>query len=284
MSRLYTRLQKTVAYFTFCIALSAWSGFSLSDDSVLATVNGDPITEAFVTQLMEELQGQFEGVPESDQKAAALSSAIEIKMLSQRAKTEVFTDNSTYKQKLQLMEERLLHEMYISEKVSEAVTDDALQARYDTIVGDKSPETEVHARHILVGTREEAQAIIKLLDEGGDFVELAKEKSIGPSSGNGGDLGYFTAGRMVPEFEVAAFELEAGTYTGSPVVTQFGFHVIKSEDKRQTSIPTFDEIEPQLRQLALSQTYGRLIAETRENSTIEFADKALESSVKQFEN
>lgn len=277
---------KSTSRITVCIALLVGISWSLAaeENKVLATVNGDPITESYVDQIMQELESQFADVPEPDRQAAALSSAIEIKILSHRARTEGFTEHSTFKQKQQIFEERLLHELIISETISDAITDDALRARYNLAVSGVTSETEVRARHILLGSREEAVAIIKQLDDGADFTELAKEKSIGPSNSNGGDLGYFTAGRMVPEFEAAAFALEAGAHSSSPVVTQFGFHVIKSVDKRQTSVPSFDEVKPQLQQRAISETYGRLMSETRESATIEFTDKALESSVMKFGN
>ncbi len=281
-----TPLQLFTANIIFSIALLTGAGSSLAaeESKVLATVNGDPVTQAYVDQVMQDLEAQFANLPESDRLAAGLSSAIEIKMIAQRARSEGFEENSTFMQKQQLFEERLLHELYIENKVSDALKDEALRARYDKAAGNHTPKTEIRARHILLGTRDEAVAVIKQLDEGADFIELAKEKSIGPSSTNGGDLGYFSVGRMVPEFEAAAFALEAGTYSSSPVVTQFGYHVIRSEDKRQTSLPAFEEVKPGLQQQALSETYGQMMSQTRGNTVIEFTDSALERAVKQFSN
>jgi peptidyl-prolyl cis-trans isomerase C len=110
-----------------------------------------------------------------------------------------------------------------------------VKARYEQEVAAVPPEEEISARHILLETEEEAKALITELDAGKDFAELAKEKSTGPSAGNGGDLGYLTKGRMVPEFEAAAFALTPGQYGKEPVKTQFGWHVIKVEERRETS-------------------------------------------------
>ena len=112
------------------------------------------------------------------------------------------------------------------------MTDDEVKARYDEEIKKLPPQEEVHARHILVKTEAEAKDIIKQLDAGKDFAELAKEKSTDPNKSEGGDLGYFAKGRMVKEFEDAAFALKKGEYTKTPVKTQFGYHVIKVEDKR----------------------------------------------------
>src|SRR5690606_21794865 len=108
-------------------------------------------------------------------------------------------------------------------------------------------QEEVNARHILVKTEDEAKAIISELDAGKDFAELAKAKSEDSNKSDGGDLGWFTKGRMVPEFEEAAFALEKGAYTKAPVKSQFGYHVIKLEDRRDVQPPAFEQVEPQIR-------------------------------------
>ncbi len=284
MSCLRTYFHKTLVCLAFGSALSFLPGMTLSaaESDVLATVNEEPITEAYVDQLLGELTQQFAQLPESERKAAALFSAIEIKMFAQLAVDEGLDKNSTDQPELQLSGDRQLHERYIREKVVESVTEENLQARYDRVLKNSGPTLEFKARHILVSSREEAEAIIQSLDDGGDFSELAKQKSIGPSGKNGGDLGYFGAGQMVPEFEVAAFALENGSYTTEPVVTQFGYHVIKMEDKRQAPVPTYDEVKQQLRQVIISENYANLISQTSADAAIEFTDKELEAAVNRF--
>jgi len=138
----------------------------------------------------------------------------------------------------------------------------------------------VRARHILVKDKAEAEAVISELQGGADFAELAKKRSTGPSGPNGGDLGYFPRGAMVPAFESAAFALEAGSFTQTPVQTQFGWHIILVEEKRIAEAPTIEELAPQLRQNLISQNLGRLLDSLRSNARIErrpFADIRLEA-------
>ena len=139
-----------------------------------------------------------------------------------------------------------------------------------------TPQEEVQAAHILVQTEDEAKAIIKELDAGGDFAAIAKAKSQDPGSAKmGGDLGYFTQGKMVPEFEKAAFALEVGKYTETPVKSQYGYHVIKVTDKRKQPLPTYDQVKDQVRQMVLRDTFVATVAELRKDSKVEIVDPTL---------
>jgi peptidyl-prolyl cis-trans isomerase C len=126
-----------------------------------------------------------------------------------------------------------------------------------------------------VKTEDEAKDVIKQLDAGKSFADLAKEKSTDPNKADGGDLGYFTKGRMVKEFEEAAFALDKGTYTKTPVKTDFGYHVILVEDKRDAAPPAFDQVKDQVRQLVMRDKYLALLASAKEKSKIEITDEAL---------
>jgi peptidyl-prolyl cis-trans isomerase C len=126
-----------------------------------------------------------------------------------------------------------------------------------------------------VKTEQEAKDVIKQLDGGKDFAELAKEKSTDPNKADGGDLGYFTKGRMVKEFEDAAFSLEKGTYSKTPVKTDFGFHVIKVEDKRDAPPPPLDQVKDQVRQLVMRDKYLALLAKAKETSKVDIMDETL---------
>ena len=143
------------------------------------------------------------------------------------------------------------------------------------------PVNEVHARHILVKTKEEATAIIKQLDGGAKFEDIAKEKSSDGSAGQGGDLGWFGPGQMVPEFEKAAFALEVGAYTKEPVQTQFGWHVIKVEDKRAQQPPAFEQVKDQIRSALLREKYFALVKSVRDAAKVEIADPELKKGVEQ---
>ncbi|MCW5720876.1 MAG: peptidylprolyl isomerase, partial [Devosia sp.] len=160
----------------------------------------------------------------------------------------------------------------------DAVTPEEVKARYDKEVAAITPEDEIRARHILVKTEEEAKAIIKDLHAGKDFIEIAKEKSTDPNKSEGGDLGYFGKGRMVPEFETAAFALEKGAYSKEPVKTQFGFHVIKIEDKRKQQPPALEQVEAQVRQLVMRDKYLELLEKAKAAAPIDIQDAALKTA------
>jgi peptidyl-prolyl cis-trans isomerase C len=167
------------------------------------------------------------------------------------------------------IERQLLQRSAITQAINKSVTDAALQNAYSKMKIENKGNEEIHARHILVKEEKTAIAIIAELDKGKKFAELAKTKSTGPSAKNGGDLGYFGRGQMVPEFEKAAFAMDKGSYTTTPVKTQFGYHVIKQEDRRARVIPSFAEIEEGLRS-QLSQVAGaQYMAELRKKAKIE---------------
>lgn len=144
-----------------------------------------------------------------------------------------------------------------------------MKALYDA---ETSKIEQVKARHILVKTKDEAEAIIKMLDEGADFIELAKTKSTGPSGPNGGDLGFFGKGQMAPRFEKAAFALEIGKYTPKAILTQFGFHIIKLDERRTAPAPEYDTVKDQFRQVILRDKYGELIKDARKKLNVKIMD------------
>jgi len=253
-------------------------------DTVLAIVNDQPITEADLDLAIEDLDQQFARLPEDQKRAAALSAVIEIRLMAAEAAAKGIDKDPEMQRRLAFLQQRALHAAVIDKEVQAKITDDEIRARYDKEIAAQPAENEVRARHILVKTKEEAEAIIKVLDGGKKFEDIAKEKSTDPGSGaNGGDLGYFSAGQMVPEFEKAAFELAPGTYTKTPVQTQFGFHVIKVEDKRAKQPPAFDDVKEQVRSLLLRDKYLELIKGLRESAKIQIDDPALKKSVEGME-
>jgi peptidyl-prolyl cis-trans isomerase C len=248
--------------------------------AVIATVNGQDITEGDLTLAEGDLDQQFARLPAEQRRAAALSAIIEIKLLASEAQTKGLDKDEEFQKRMQFLQDRALHSAVVEKEVAGNITDEEIRARYDTEIAKTPAQNEVHARHILVKTKEEADAIIKDLDGGANFEEIAKEKSSDPGSGaNGGDLGYFGAGQMVPEFEKAAFALEVGAYTKEPVQSQFGFHIIKLEDKRQQQPPAFDQVKDQFRSLVLRDKYFALVKSLREASKVEITDPALKQAV-----
>jgi peptidyl-prolyl cis-trans isomerase C len=158
-----------------------------------------------------------------------------------------------------------------------AVTDAAMRKIYDEAGKQMAGEKEVRARHILVPTEDEAKAVVEELKKGTDFAELAKQKSKDSSAAQGGDLDYFTEDQMVPEFAGAAFKLEKGQVS-APVKTQFGWHVIKVEDKRDRQIPPFDKVKDQIESYLVRRTQAELVAKLRQGAKVDRLDRAPQAS------
>jgi peptidyl-prolyl cis-trans isomerase C len=261
------------------IVAAVESGMSTGDSSpasssakvegkVLATVNGKEITDVDVTALYETLPAQYKQAPKEFVEQQLLEQLVSMAVIGQAAEQEQMAEQEEFKERLNTVRDQLLQEFYLKEKIEEMVTDEVVRAEYDKFAAEFVPAEEVSARHILLKNAEEAADIIKLLDDGGDFAELAKEYSTGPSGPAGGDLGYFTKDRMVPEFAVVAFELPTGEYTKSPVKTQFGYHVIKVEDKRKTQPPAFEEKEAEIRGEKTNSMVTELIDELKAAASI----------------
>ena len=263
---------------------SATFGALAQADTVVATVSGQPVTEADVQMAVSELDQQFAQLSPEQKRAAALSAIIEIRLMAEKAKAAKLDQDDEFKRKLAFLNDRALHAQVIEKEISPKVTDEDLKARYDKEIGARPPVEEVHARHILVKTEEEAKDVIKKLEEGGDFEAIAKEKSDDPGSGaNGGDLGFFSKGHMVPEFEAAAFALEPGSYTKTPVKSEFGFHVIKVEEKRTQPPVPFDQVKDQIRQLVFRDLYFATVKDLRAGAQVEIKDEALKKGVEEIE-
>jgi len=248
--------------------------------TVVATVAGQPVTEADIDLAIQNLDQQFAQLPPEQKRAAALSAIIEIRLMAAEATAKGLDKDADFQRQLAFLNARALHSQVITKEIADKITDAEIRAAYDKQISETPPQNEVRARHILVKTKDEALAIVKDLDAGKKFEDIAKEKSTDPGSGaNGGDLGYFGAGQMVPEFEKAAFALEPGAYTKEPVQSQFGFHVIKVEDKRQKQPPAFDEVKEQFRSMVLRDKYFALVKQLRAAAKVDIADAALKQAV-----
>ncbi|RLQ88585.1 peptidylprolyl isomerase [Notoacmeibacter ruber] len=249
----------------------------------VATINGSPITRQQLEMAMGELGPQFARIPEDKRDAAALAALIEIRLMADKAREADLDKDEEFQSSIAFMTERALHGFYMQKELAEEITDEDLKALYDERVSDMPEQQEVHARHILVKTEDEARQVIQEIEGGADFETVAKEKSTGPSGPSGGDLGYFRAGQMVPEFEEAAFALEPGSITEEPVKTQFGYHVIKVEDKRNAEPPAFEQIKDQLRSELLVKRYTETVKDARAAAKIEVGDPALEEELNALE-
>lgn len=249
------------------------------DDDVVATLNGQPITEADLALAEAELDPQFNQLPEDQRRAAALSAVIDVRLFAAEAEKQKIDQDADFQHRLEFLRQRALHSAFIDQNVVQPITDDDVHKRYDAEVAKITPPEEVHARHILVDTEEEAKAIIEQLNAGGDFAEIAKEKSKDGAAANGGDLGYFTKGRMVPEFETAAFAMESGSYSKEPIKTQFGWHVLKVDDKRQQPAPTLEQVSDEVRSVIVREKYVATLKDIRGKADVNIPDAELKASV-----
>lgn len=254
------------------------------DAAVVANVDGHAITEADLELALAELEPQLGHLPVPQRRAAALSTLLEIRLLSAAAEARQLDQSDDFTRRMEFLRGRALHSAYIDAEVAPRVTDEALRARYDTEIAAIEPVEEVRARHIIVASREEAAAVIAELDAGGDFEALARERSTDGAASEGGDLGYFGPGQMVPAFEEAALALEVGSHSSEPVETQFGWHVIKLEDRRRQQLPAFEEVQQQLRSLLLRETYLEAVDGLRADAEIEIEDPEIAALLEQAED
>ena len=238
------------------------------ENPVVARVNGEDILRSEVFALADTLPPQFQ------QQLLQIypllvQRLVDFKLAHEAGRSAGLADDAEVKERVAELTNRVIREVWIERAVEARMTDEALQASYAAYVKANPPVTEQQARHILVETEDDARAIIGELDGGADFAELAKARSTGPSGERGGDLGYFTDDQMVPEFSAAASALEPGQHSKDPVQTQFGWHVIKVEDRRETAPPSFEELEPQLRNELRRDNVESVLAELREGAEVE---------------
>ena len=209
------------------------------------------------------------GVDEAQKKGLLVDYMVDLKIGAQAAEKAKIAENPDFVRKLAYFRDKLLLDEYLEREAKKAVTPQAERALYDETVKAMKPEEEVHARHILVENEAEAKKIAARLKAGEDFAKVAAETSKDPGSkAEGGDLGWFTKERMVAPFADAAFKMEAGKIS-DPVKTQFGWHVIKVEEKRTKPVPSFDEMKEQVEAYLTRKTQQDLITKLREGAKIE---------------
>lgn len=249
--------------------LAAWAQQAeVEEDPVVARVNGDEVRRSEVLTLASRLPPQYQSQIVQIYPLL-VQRVIDFRLAGRAGREAGLAENEEVKRRTKAAEREAIRDLYLEQKIEAGVTEETLKARYEEMVEETPPVTERKARHILLETEDAAKEVIAELDEGADFAELAKEHSTGPSAEQGGDLGYFTSDQMVPEFSQAAEKLEPGEYSEEPVKSEFGWHVIKVEDRREKPAPSFDELEPQLREEASRAIMDGLIKELRSQAEIE---------------
>ncbi len=240
-----------------------------AEDVVVATVDGRPIHLSALSFVEEEIYAMIGNIPPQQKGQILMGYAID-RDLAVAAATQagVGDQDPEVMARMALYRDKAVQEVYISRLLSARVTEEALREAYARDYAARPAVEEVRARHILVKDEETAKTLAAKAKGGADFVKLATENSIGPSKESGGDLGYFTADQMVPSFSEAAFKLQVGDVS-EPVQSQFGWHIIKLEDKRAQPIPPYEEVAAEIAEGLFTQAQQEIYQGWRSKANIE---------------
>lgn len=251
---------------------------AFADGKVLVKVDGTDITDADLALAKSELGPNLGSVPPEQRTRILVEYIVENRLMAAAADKAGLGNDPSMAARLAYYKGRALRDLYFEKNVNGAVTDADAKAIYDKKVASIPPVEEIHASHILVEKKEDADAIVAKLKAGGDFAAIAKEQSKDTGTGsNGGDLGFFAKGQMVKEFEDAVWALKAGEVS-APVQTQFGWHVIKLIEKRTKPLPTFDSVKDQIMTGLLQQKAEQVIGGLRKAAKIEYIDEDLKKA------
>jgi peptidyl-prolyl cis-trans isomerase C len=243
-----------------------------SNDPVVARVNGADIRASDLAIAEEEVSSNLPAMPPEKKQEYLVTYVSDMMLVAKAAEDKKLADDDSFKRRLAYLRNKLLMETMLQAEAKSAVNDAAMRQVYDEAAKQMTGEKEVRARHILVETEDEAKAVVAELKKGTDFGELARLKSKDPGAANeGGDLGYFTKDQMVPEFAETAFKLDKGQLS-DPVKTQFGWHVIKVEDKRDKPVPAFEQVKDQIENYVVRKAQAEAISKLRQNAKIERLD------------
>jgi len=271
-----TRLlvSRTLAALTVAAFLCAPIATVRAQDSnpVVARANGVDIRVNDLAFAEEEIGGNMPQMSPDQKRDYLIVYLADVVVLAQAAEQQKLNDRDDVKRRLAFDHNRVLMEALLQDVGHAALSDEAMHKVYDEAVKTMANEQEVHARHILVPTEDEAKAVAAELKNGADFATLAKQKSKDPGAADGGDLGYFTKDQMAPEFAEVAFKLDNGQIS-DPVHTQFGWHIIKVEDKRIKPTPTFDQVRGQIENYVAHRAQAEFVDKLRSAANVERLDQ-----------
>jgi peptidyl-prolyl cis-trans isomerase C len=241
-------------------------------DTVIARVNGIDIKQSDLALAEEDVGAEMQGSPPDAKREQLIAYLADVIMVTQEAEKKKIAENPDFKRRLAFLRNKLLMGFELQEEAKAAVSENGMQQTYQDAVKSMAGQEEVRARHILVESEDEAKTILTELKGGADFATLAKEKSKDPGAAQGGDLGYFSKEQMVPEFADVAFKMYAGQLS-NPVKTQFGWHIIKVEDKRVREAPEFDKVKDQIESYMMRKAQTDYVTKLRQTAKIERLDK-----------
>jgi len=264
-----TSFKICASLFVFALAMAAPQAAIAQEDPVVAVVNGIKIVRSEIEVARLRLPKRLSNVPLESVYGMLVNSLVDTKLVAAEARKINLQNDKQVRKQLARIKEQILERAFLTSYIEKRITEAALAGHYEKMVMANMSKEEVHARHILLETKAQALEVIKELEGGTDFAELAKTRSTGPSASKGGDLDFFAEGQMVPAFSKAAFALNKGEMTTDPVQTQFGWHVIKVEDRRTLQPLPRAQVEDQLR-MALSREMGTAyLQKLRQTATVQ---------------
>ncbi len=250
-------------------------------EKVVAKVNGKSITESDMQLAEAEIGNELGNIPAEARRRVILEYVIENQLFADAAEAAKLGSGAAFEERMNYWRRRALREYYFEAELKNSVSDADAKKFYDQQVGNAKAQEEVRARHILVESEALAKELHGRIGKGEDFVALAKEHSKDPGSKeDGGDLGYFGKGQMVPVFEETAFALKAGQVS-APVKSQFGWHIVKVEDRRQRGAPPFDAIKERLVASMIHRKAQEVAADLRAKAQLEYVDAAIKAQIDQ---
>lgn len=263
-------MNKTLKLTAMLLMLSASAnaaGKKADADMVVATVNGAKITLSDMQDVKQMTNPQIAALPMNAVFEPLLDNLINTQVVAQAAKEAKIQDSDEYKKMMKSLENQILMQLYLKQQAQKMQTKAKLTEMYEQYKRNNPPQEEMSAAHILLKTEKEARDVIKQLEKGADFADLANKLSENKGL-EGGDLGYFTRELMVPEFSEAAFRMKEGEISKTPVKTQFGWHVIKAGPRRLTEVPSFEEMEKELTQMQASEAVEEIVTGLRKKAKI----------------
>ena len=269
------RLSSIAASLALCLVMAAMAPALAADakpkdsNPVVAKVEGEEIRLAEVIDAFGRIPPQYQQLPMATLYSAVLDNLINTRLAAAAARKAKINELPEVKEQVARVEADILQRVYLSKVIDEQLTEDAVRKRYDDISKNLQGEEEITARHILVDNDAQAKDVISQLGKNGNFAELARKYSKGPSASKGGDLGFFARGDMVPEFSKAAFALKDGEYTRIPVKTEIGWHVIKVEGRRFSDPPSFVQLREKLEADMAQELGARAMESLKQSSKIE---------------
>lgn len=248
-----------------------------ADDVVVARVNGVDIKQSDLDFAASEVGPRLSNYSPIDRKRVLLQYVIENELMAEAGQNDGLDKTPTFPAREKYHDRRALRDAFFDVDITNAVTEDAAKKIYDEKIATMKPQQEIHARHILVATEDEAKKVAERLKNGEDFATVAKEVSK-DAGAEGGDLGFFTRGQMLKPFEDAAFALDVGQIS-APVQTQFGWHIIKVEEKRDQPLPTFDQVKGTIMGQLVQQKAQEVVSGLRDKAKIDVVDPELKKAM-----